>query len=65
VEPIRIDLLTAIDGVEFDQAWTDRLTSKFADQPIAVLSKEHLIKNKLAAGRTQDLADVEALKRKS
>ena len=64
VEPIRIDILTVIDGVQFDEAWTDRMMSKFADQPVAVLSKEHLIKNKLAAARTQDLADVEALKKK-
>jgi hypothetical protein len=40
------------------------MISKFADQPVAVLSREHLIKNKLAASRTQDLADVEALKSK-
>jgi len=65
VEPIRIDVLTAIDGVGFDEAWADRLMLKFADQEVCVLSKEHLIKNKLAAGRTQDLADVEALKRKA
>jgi hypothetical protein len=64
VEPIRIDVLTAIDGVQFDEAWAERMISKFADQPVAVLSKEHLIKNKLASARTQDLADVEALKRK-
>jgi hypothetical protein len=64
VEPIRIDVLTAIDGVQFDEAWTDRMISKFADQPVAVLSREHLIKNKLAAGRTQDLADVEAIRSK-
>ena len=64
VEPIRIDVLTAIDGVQFEEAWPDRMSAKFADQPVAVLSKEHLIKNKLAAARTQDLADVEALKRK-
>jgi len=63
VEPIRIDVLTAIDGIGFDEAWADRLTLKFSDQGVCVLSKEHLIKNKLAAGRTQDLADVEALKR--
>ena len=63
VEPIRIDVLTAIDGIGFDEAWADRLMLKFADQGVCVLSKEHLIKNKLAAGRTQDLADVEALKR--
>jgi hypothetical protein len=63
VEPIRIDVLTAIDGIGFDEAWADRLTLKFSDQGVCVLSKEHLIKNKLAAGRLQDLADVEALKR--
>ena len=63
VEPIRIDILTVIDGVQFEEAWADRMISKFADQPVAVLSREHLIKNKLAAARTQDLADVEALKK--
>jgi hypothetical protein len=64
VEPIRIDVMTLIDGVQFEEAWAERMISKFADQPVAVLSKEHLIKNKLASARTQDLADVEALKRK-
>jgi Nucleotidyl transferase of unknown function (DUF2204) len=64
VEPIRIDVLTVIDGVQFEEAWADRMISKFADQPVAVLSREHLIKNKLAAARTQDLADIEALRRK-
>ena len=64
VEPIRIDVMTAIDGVQFDEAWSSRMVSKFGDQPVAVLSKQHLIQNKLAAGRKQDLADVEALKRK-
>lgn len=62
VEPIRIDILTMIDGVQFDEAWADRMVSRFADQPVGVLSRENLIKNKLAAARTQDLADVEALK---
>lgn len=61
VAPLRIDVLTAIDGVDFAEAWPGRLITKFDDQPIAVLSKEHLIKNKRAVGRTQDLADVERL----
>ncbi len=61
VAPLRIDVLTAIDGVEFDEAWPSRFNTQFADQPITVLSKEHLIKNKRATGRTQDLADVERL----
>ena len=64
MEPIRIDILTAIDGVGFDEAWLNRMILKFLDQPVSVLSKEHLVKNKLTTGRTQDLADVEALKRK-
>jgi len=61
VAPLRIDVLTAIDGVEFDEAWPSRFNTQFADQPITVLSKDHLIKNKRATGRTQDLADVERL----
>ena len=61
VAPLRIDVLTAIDGVDFSEAWPARLITKFDDQRIGVLSKEHLIKNKRATGRTQDLADVERL----
>jgi hypothetical protein len=63
VAPIRIDILTAISGVTFDEAWPARVPSRYADQPIAVLSKQHLIQNKRASGRLQDLADVEALLR--
>ncbi len=65
VAPVRIDVLTAIDGVDFPEAWTARLITKFDDQPVAVLSREHLIKNKRATGRTQDLADLERLLGKS
>jgi hypothetical protein len=65
VEPIRIDVLTTIDGVQFDEAWEARMISQYGDQPVGVLSREHLIRNKLAVARTQDLADVEALKRKN
>ena len=59
VAPLRIDVLTGIDGVEFEAAWADRMTSKFADQAVPVLSVVQLIKNKRAAGRAQDLADLE------
>jgi hypothetical protein len=61
VAPLRIDIMTSIDGVEFADAWPARLLTNFADQPAAVLSREHLIKNKRATGRTQDAADVERL----
>ena len=61
VAPLRIDIMTSIDGVAFADAWPARLLTRFADQPAAVLSREHLIKNKRATGRTQDAADVERL----
>jgi len=63
VAPLRIDILTAIDGVDFDEAWRHRLSALFADQTVPVLSVEHLIRNKRAVGRAQDLADLEWLER--
>jgi len=61
IAPLRIDILTGIDGVEFADAWAARIMTKFSDQPVTVLSVEHLIRNKRAAGRAQDLADLEWL----
>jgi hypothetical protein len=61
VAPVRIDVVTSITGVELDEAWRERLQTRFAGQPAGVLSKEHLIRNKRATGRAQDLADIERL----
>jgi hypothetical protein len=61
IEPLRIDLLTSIDGVDFAEAWIDRFESKFAGVPVNVISRGHLIKNKLSTNRLQDRADVEQL----
>lgn len=61
VSPVHIDIITSIEGVGFDAAWPARVLTKFADQPVSVLSKQHLIQNKRATGRTQDLADLERL----
>jgi hypothetical protein len=63
VAPIRIDVITAIDGVDFGDAWAARLQAPFADQIVPILSREHLIQNKRAAGREQDLLDVKWLER--
>lgn len=63
VAPLRIDILTAIDEVDFDEAWAERITAQFAGQAVPVLSARHLIRNKRAVGRTQDLADVEWLEK--
>ena len=51
VEPCRIDFLTGIDGVAFDDAWADKVGVKVDGLDIHVLSREDLIKNKRAAGR--------------
>jgi len=61
IEPLRIDLLTSIDGVDFAEAWIDRFESIFAGVPVNVISRRHLIKNKLSTNRLQDRADVEHL----
>ena len=61
VAPARIDILTAIDGVDFAGAWSRRFTVDIDGQNIPLLGKDDLIRNKRAAGRPQDLADVAAL----
>jgi hypothetical protein len=65
VAPVRIDVLTDIAGVRFTEAWTSRMMARFVDQEAGVLSQEHLIRNKRATGRTQDLADAEWLERRA
>lgn len=59
--PVRVDLLTDLDGVSPDEIWGGRMESRFADQPAAYLSKSCLVKNKKAVGRPQDLADIDSL----
>jgi hypothetical protein len=59
--PLRIDLLTSIDGVEFEAAWPRRTESMYGREKISVISKEDLISNKRASGRKQDLADLDDL----
>jgi hypothetical protein len=61
VAPVRIDVITAIDGVQFEEAWPDRLEVLFADQAVGVLSRRWLLANKRSSGRAQDLVDVQWL----
>lgn len=61
--PSRIGILQSIEGVDFDEAWKNRLEALVeGDIPAHVISREHLIKNKLLLGRAQDIADVEAIR---
>jgi len=58
IAPHRIDILTAIDGVEFEEAWSARSRVELEGNGVPVISREHLIRNKRATGRAQDLVDV-------
>jgi len=60
-DPNRIDLLTRLWGVDFDQAWDRRLSGTLDSVPVAILSRADLLTNKRATGRPQDLADIAAL----
>jgi hypothetical protein len=58
VEPCRIDILTGIDGLEFVQAWRDKVSVVVDDLEIFILSKADMLKNKMAAGRDKDQGDI-------
>jgi len=64
VEPVRIDIITAIDGVTFEAAWPNRVASEYGGEPVFVISRDDFIRNKRASGRAQDIADIEALERR-
>ncbi|MAS93897.1 MAG: hypothetical protein CMO55_11950 [Verrucomicrobiales bacterium] len=59
--PNRIDLLTGIDGTTWNESWNSRIPFELDGLPIQVIGKDQLIRNKLASGRSQDLADAERL----
>ena len=63
VEPNRIDLLTGLSGIEWKEAWGGRVHGMLDGLPVAFISKQCYIKNKLAAARPQDLADVARLRK--
>ena len=63
VEPSRIDLLTGIDGIEFDEAWQNKVDVTVDGLEIDILSKEDLLKNELATGRDKDWGDIAWLKK--
>ena len=61
VPPRRIDLLTSLTGVSFDEAWASRVPGHLGEAPCAFIGKAALIRNKRALGRPRDLADLELL----
>jgi hypothetical protein len=59
--PFRIDILTSIDGVAFDQAWEKKMVVELNGMNVPFIGRDDLITNKKAAGRPQDIADVSRL----
>ena len=58
VAPNRIDVLTVIDGVTFEEAWPERVYRTFGGLRVPVIGLRHLLINKRASGRPKDMADV-------
>jgi aminoglycoside-2''-adenylyltransferase len=65
IAPLKIEVLTKISGVSFDEALLGSRTFDLEGNPIPYIGKAALIANKKAAGRHKDLADVEELERLS
>ncbi len=61
VQPCRVDILTRISGVEFEEAWPSRIEVDVDGNRFGVIGLEHLIRNKRATGRPKDLLDVDLL----
>jgi len=59
--PVRIDLMTSITGVSWEDIGTHKVAGTLGDVPVFYLGREQFITNKRASGRKKDLADIEAL----
>ncbi len=61
IVPIRIDILTELTGLTFQEAWASRLRRRFGPIEVDYIGREAFIRNKKAIGRPKDLADIEGL----
>lgn len=63
VPPNRIDLLTSVSGVTFEQVWAHRVETTMDGLSVRMIGFEDLLANKQAAARGKDLADIEELRK--
>ena len=61
VPPVRVDLITSLTGVSWEEAFAGRVAGQYGDIPVYYIGREQFIANKRATGRRRDLADLEAL----
>lgn len=64
VAPVRIDILTSITGVEFEEAWQTRIEIERDGLMVAVIGAEMFVRNKEAAGRDQDVIDAARVRKR-
>lgn len=63
VSPVRVDIIKRISGLDFETVWARSVSWVIDGEiPARYISQEHFVQNKLAVGRPQDLADVEAVR---
>ena len=60
--PTRIDILTRIDGITFEEAWPGRIEADIGGLRVAFLGRRDLVRNKRASGRPKDIQDLELLR---
>jgi hypothetical protein len=65
VPPNRIDIITSISGVSFDDAWGTRTTGELDGIATQFIGRDALIRNKESTGRAKDLGDVDELRRRA
>jgi len=61
VEPVRVDFISKISGVKFDEAWGNKIRGKYGDVEVNFIGRIELIKNKLSTNRPKDKIDAEEL----
>ncbi|MGB3633705.1 MAG: hypothetical protein WA982_06665 [Rubrobacteraceae bacterium] len=61
VPPVRIEILTSISGVDFDECYEERIVEQWDDVQVNVISLPKLKSNKRASGRLKDLVDLDYL----
>jgi hypothetical protein len=61
VPPVRIDLVTSLSGIRWQDAWPHRAVGDYGGVPVGFIGRSEFLANKRATGRQKDLADIEAL----
>jgi hypothetical protein len=64
IEPVRIDIMTSVSGLDFDRCWSRKILVDFGGESAPVLCRQDVLQAKVAAGRLRDQSAVKRLSRK-